>query len=131
MKKEAFLSVLTMMAVALGVMVFHHGLTSASDGAFPSAQTAPKDPIVLAAKMGNVTFSHASVKHAALACEKCHHKAAADGNKTPKCTSCHTETSTVKVKDAFHKTCQDCHKADLKANPASKAPTKCNECHKK
>jgi hypothetical protein len=121
-------SVVTIAAVALGMLVFHQSLSSAADGSFPAAQTAPKDGIVLPAKMGNVTYNHS--KHSATACDKCHHKPQGD-NKNPKCSVCHTETSTVKAKDAFHKRCIDCHKEVVAKDAASKAPTKCNECHKK
>lgn len=72
------------------------------------AVDAPKGPITLEAKQGNVTFNHS--KH------------------TAKCETCHQGTP-GKIgkmeKDAAHKMCQECHKAE------KKGPTKCAECHKK
>lgn len=72
------------------------------------AVDAPKGPVVLEAKQGNVTFNHS--KH------------------SQKCDQCHQGTP-GKIgkmeKDAAHKMCQECHKAE------KKGPQKCAECHKK
>jgi hypothetical protein len=75
------------------------------------AVDAPKNPIVLDAKQGKVTFNHS--KHAAAKCETCHVGQATPG-KIGKME-----------KDAAHKLCQECHKT------GGKGPTKCAECHKK
>jgi hypothetical protein len=93
----------------------------------------PKEPVVVkieGAKMAPVTFSHAvHVEKMKLECVKCHHKDAA----SPKaCTTCHGKEAKDKApaaKDAFHTTCQTCHKE--MAAKGTAAPTKCNECHKK
>ncbi|WP_242395370.1 cytochrome c3 family protein [Anaeromyxobacter oryzisoli] len=73
------------------------------------AAEAPTGPITLKAKQGNITFNHKS--HAAQKCDACH------------------PTVPMKIepvaKDAAHKLCLDCHKAE------AKGPTKCAECHKK
>jgi predicted CXXCH cytochrome family protein len=74
------------------------------------AATAPTEPKVLPAKQGNVTFKHQS--HAAAKCEKCH------GPGEPKAIP-------AMDKEAGHKLCQECHKAE------KKGPQKCAECHKK
>jgi len=65
-------------------------------------------------------------------CKTCHHKAK-DGKDQVKCSECHkkeAEGTTPNDKTAFHKLCQDCHKKTVEAKADSKAPTKCNDCHK-
>jgi cytochrome c553 len=74
------------------------------------AAVAPKDAKVLEAKQGNITFKHDT--HAAAKCEKCH--GAGEPGKIAKMD-----------KEAGHKLCQECHKAE------KKGPQKCAECHKK
>jgi len=85
------------------------------------------------AKLAPVSFSHPThVDKAKIDCAVCHHK-----DKDPKqpagCASCHdvkqAKDKTPLAKDAFHKQCRTCHKE--KAAQEAKAPTKCNECHKK
>jgi cytochrome c553 len=74
------------------------------------AVDAPKEPKVLEAKQGNITFKHDTHKEAK--CEKCH------GPGEPK--------KLAKMdKEAGHKLCQECHKAE------KKGPQKCGDCHKK
>ena len=108
------------------------------------AQAKAPDTVVLkGAPMGGVKLEHA--KHAkdyGAKCTDCHHaskpekpmKAAQE-----KCTTCHTKAATAPMKTtlqgAFHApmakagTCVDCHTKAIAAG--KKAPTKCNECHKK
>jgi len=93
----------------------------------------PEKPIVVrleGAKMPPVTFSHAThVDKTKIDCVKCHHK---DPKQPKACTTCHGNEVKGKApaaKDAFHTTCQGCHKEE--AAKGAKAPTKCNECHKK
>ncbi len=67
--------------------------------------------------------AHATVR--AKACKDCHHKN--EAGKEEKCSNCHkakAEGKVVELKEAFHKTCRDCHKK-------GKGPTKCDDCHKK
>ncbi len=79
--------------------------------AFTVAYAEPPASVKLAAKNGDVTFEHA--KHKALDCTKCH--ADAKGGK-------------IELgKDKAHGLCLECHKT----NGGGKAPTKCNDCHKK
>jgi hypothetical protein len=74
------------------------------------AVDAPKGPVVLeSAKQGNVTFNHS--KHTQLKCDLCHKGTPGKIGKLEK--------------DAAHKMCSDCHKAE------KKGPTKCADCHKK
>lgn len=101
------------------------------------------DVVTLKAPNGDVKFSHtAHAKERAIKCETCHHpskpekplKAAQE-----RCSDCHTRTVTppmkTKLQAAFHNptatagTCIDCHKAENAKG--KKAPTKCQECHKK
>ena len=75
---------------------------------------APAGPITLPAKPGAVTFKH-------------------DSHKALKCTQCHADEKGGDIagvgkdasKDAAHKLCQECHKAE------KKGPQKCADCHKK
>ena len=93
----------------------------------------PKEPVTVkleGAKMAPVTFPHTiHVDKGKVECVKCHHK---DADSPKACTTCHGKEAKGKApaaKDAFHNLCQGCHK-DAAAKGA-KAPTKCNECHKK
>ena len=98
------------------------------------AAEAPKAPVVVkadGAKMAPVTFPHAvHVDKVKVECVKCHHK---DADNPKACKTCHdikeVKDKAPKIQDAFHKVCQTCHKEQ--AEKGSKAPTKCNECHKK
>lgn len=72
-------------------------------------------------KMGTVTFDH--TKHEGLTdCATCHHT-----GDQQSCKTCHLDKKgdAPKAKDAFHKSCKDCHKKE------GKGPTKCKECHVK
>ncbi len=72
-----------------------------------------------------VTFDHKAHTAKVKECKTCHHKS--EAGKEEKCSVCHkakAEGKTVELKEAFHKTCKDCHKKE-------KGPTKCDECHKK
>ena len=73
------------------------------------AVDAPKGPISLEAKSGNVTFNHKT--HAAAKCDTCHKGTPAKIGKMEK--------------DVAHKMCHECHKAE------KKGPQKCAECHVK
>lgn len=77
--------------------------------------------IKMSAKMGDVSFTHASHQGKIADCTECHHK----GVETPKCTDCHGVTAGIpKSKKAFHNQCKGCHKK-------SGGPTKCKQCHVK
>ena len=93
-------------------------------------------------KKNPVTFNHA--KHGKdLGCKTCHHQQpelTAENVATiqvKKCFECHgPEPKVVGEKTQLdswtmiHKgRCVVCHKEKLAADPASKAPTKCNQCH--
>jgi hypothetical protein len=75
------------------------------------AVDAPKGPVSLEAKNGNVSFDHA--KHAAVKCDVCHKGAPGKIGKMDQ--------------KAGHAACQTCHTEQAKG-PQAKA---CKECHKK
>lgn len=64
-------------------------------------------------------------------CGRCHHKDTTTQGKPQACGSCHARPDAdLKLVDAYHKQCRDCHK-DSKAKKAdSPAPLKCLGCHK-
>ena len=77
--------------------------------------------IKLEAKMGTVTFQHAAHQARIADCKTCHH----NGVEAGACRSCHdAKPEAPKAKDAFHKLCKDCHKAQ-------NGPTSCKDCHVK
>lgn len=79
--------------------------------AAPAAPEAPKGPVVIETSKGRLEFSHKA--HAKTACARCH-----QGQATPGKIG-------VKGKDAAHKFCVDCHKAE------KKGPQKCSWCHQR
>jgi hypothetical protein len=119
------------MKARLSVCVFLLGILSLVATSFAHAADAPKQPVTIkieGAKMPPVTFSHGA--HQKVACAVCHHK---DAQNPKACTTCHTvkggQGGAPAAKDAFHTRCIGCHKeAGAKG---AKAPTKCNDCHKK
>jgi hypothetical protein len=92
-------------------------------------------------KKGPVAFSHEKHnKDYAVACTECHHvfeggnNVWKEGDEVKKCKDCHllADTKTddgakvMKLQNAFHKNCKDCHK-DQDKGPYKK----CEECHAK
>lgn len=126
MKKQALSIVILFGFFALTLFVVGQAL----------ADKQPPEPVVIkneGAKLPPVSFSHKShVEKAKIDCATCHHK-----DKNPKepegCGKCHPvagpKDNAPGAKDAYHKLCQNCHK-DSSAKGV-KAPTACNECHKK
>jgi len=75
-----------------------------------------------------VEFSHKAHADRIKNCQECHHKN--EAGKEEACSTCHKakkEGDTPEFKDAMHNSCKECHKKDA----SKKAPTKCNDCHKK
>jgi hypothetical protein len=102
------------------------GLTAVHAADYPKGAVSLK---LDGAKMAPVSFPHEVHVAAKVECVKCHHK---DADAPKACTTCHQKDAKGNApgaKDAFHTKCQTCHK-DAAAKGA-KAPTKCNECHKK
>lgn len=129
--KRAVVTIAVAFAVAFGFAV-----------ATQAQEKAPGVVILKGSPMGGVKFDHP--KHAKAVgdkCETCHHAskpAMPLKTKHQRCQDCHTKTPKAPMKTttmlAFHdktaKTgvCIDCH---VKSAAGKKAPTKCNECHKK
>jgi hypothetical protein len=94
-------------------------------------------------KKGAVILSH--FKHSAdykIACTQCHHDYQEGENvwqnsdPVKKCIECHNPLRKVgkimKLQNAYHKNCKDCHKAYLKDHGAANIPLKkCSDCHLK
>jgi len=81
----------------------------AAPAAMPAAGEAPKAPISIETKVGHLEFSHPA--HGALACARCHPGPGAPGKLG------------MKGKEAAHKFCVACHKAE------QHGPFKCTACH--
>lgn len=112
--------------------------------AVPASQAPDKVTIDdCVAKKAAVAFPHG--EHAkTIACATCHHtqqdlKAGA-AVEVQTCGSCHTTPEKAETpkcsemsmaKNPFHDGCVNCHKEEVKKDAASKAPTKCDQCHPK
>ncbi|MNC87693.1 Cytochrome c3, 13 kDa [compost metagenome] len=112
--------------------------------AAPASQSPDKVTIDdCVAKKAAVAFPHG--EHAkTIACATCHHtqqelKAGA-AVEVQTCGSCHTTPEKAETpkcsemsmaKNPFHDGCVNCHKEEVKKDAASKAPTKCDQCHPK
>lgn len=95
-------------------------------------------------KYAPIMFEHHQ-QHLSLesGCQACHHKwDGAGAIQGCRVEGCHSDTSKEHKKEptsydsAFHarnaaNSCVGCHTAQIKDNPDSKAPKKCNECHSK
>ena len=94
-------------------------------------------------KQGPVSFSH--LKHAGeygVTCTECHHEYK-DGKNiwnqndpVKKCRECHDpeekKDGVMKLQNAFHKNCRDCHKQMVEEGKSEIAPyKKCTDCHEK
>ena len=77
-----------------------------------------------------------------VACTECHHdykdvkNVWKESDKAEKCSKCHNplkkEGKVMKLQNAYHRNCKNCHKAYIKDNPKSEAPyKKCTKCHLK
>jgi len=93
-------------------------------------------------KKGPVKFTHK--KHSTdykVACADCHHvykdgkNVWKDGDAVQKCSACHEaegkEGGAMKLQNAYHKNCKDCHKALLEEGKPTGPFKKCNDCHAK
>jgi mono/diheme cytochrome c family protein len=94
---------------------------------------ADKDVLTFDAKMGTVTFKHASHASRIGDCVTCHHKT--EGDAVPQlCSECHmpkeVKDEAPKLKDAVHQNCQGCHQEKADAGEATgPLKKKCKECH--
>ena len=111
---------LAVICIAVAVAMAFAFTMAIADGHMPKEMTIDKG----AKKKSGVAFGHD--KHAeSIDCFKCHH-ASKTKEEIKSCFECHGADDTAPgVKDAFHKSCNACHKAE------AKGPTKCKECHPK
>jgi hypothetical protein len=110
----------------------------------PAVQDVPdviviENKVYTADKKGPVTFHHAKHnKEYKVSCTECHHlykdgkNMWKEGDHVEKCVVCHDPAEdkgkTIKLQNAFHQNCKDCHKEVNKEG--KKAPyTKCAGCH--
>ena len=97
------------------------------------ALAAPPDKMVIdkiKKTKSAVAYDHKAHGTKVKECKACHHKDEAGKEQKCSAASCHgakADGKKVELKEAFHKTCKDCHKKDA----SKKAPTKCDDCHKK
>ena len=94
-------------------------------------------------KKGPVKLSHK--KHSAdykIACTDCHHEFKdgkqvwKEGDPVQKCNVCHNpekgeKGDPLKLQNAYHKNCKDCHKGLEKEGKPTGPFKKCNDCHEK
>ena len=136
MPRSLFRAFILTLAGALAVAIAAPQLSA-------QASKAPDSVVLKGAPMGGVKLMHtAHTKDRNVKCTQCHHPSKAEKpmkGENQKCSDCHTKAAAAPMKTtiqaAFHDkmaktgTCIDCH---VKENAAGKkAPTKCNECHKK
>lgn len=117
-------------SVLLGLVFFLIGLSLAAADQIPAG----KEKLEFKVPLGTVTFEHKT--HAVtrnIACVTCHHTA--KGGESPKaCHECHGKAAQGKVlslQQAVHKTCGDCHKAEIAKGKKAPDPLKCAQCHVK
>jgi len=98
-----------------------------------------KRPVKLTHKKHNVEFK--------VACADCHHvykdgkNVWKEGDTVEKCSKCHPapwpkgkkkkKGEAMKLKNAYHKNCKNCHKALKKEGKETGPFKKCNKCHAK
>jgi hypothetical protein len=76
-----------------------------------------------------------------VACTDCHHvfkdgkNVWKEGDPVQKCSECHDpkgkDPKVLKLQNAYHKNCKDCHKALQKEGKPTGPFRKCNDCHEK
>lgn len=119
--------------VTSSIVAVLFGLMTA--GVALASEIGPESITFKGGKKGQVTLSHKKHQEG-IQCGECHHGMAdgkqvayKEGQKIEKCATCHNKDlaneKLQKPKNAFHKNCKGCHKAQ------KKGPTKCKECHKK
>jgi len=140
---------LTLLVVVLtGILFLSVGtLTAAEKQAVPD-EVKLKNKGYAKDKKGPVKFTHK--KHHAdykIACAECHHvykdgkNVWKDGDHVDKCSKCHPiiwekgkkkkKGEAMKLQNAYHRNCKNCHKALLKEDKPTGPSKKCNQCHAK
>jgi len=138
---KRFLTLLA--AVSAAVLFLSGGVLLAAE-----SQTVPDEVTIESEgykkdKKGPVKLSHkAHVDTHGVACADCHHvykdgkNEWKEGDHVDKCSKCHDpekkDGKVMKLQNAYHRNCKNCHKDLVKENKDSKAPyRKCNDCHGK
>jgi hypothetical protein len=112
------------------------------------AETDPPDTVTInndgyrPDRKGSVQFSHAA--HADqydISCEVCHHEYEdgvnvwTAGDDVLSCSECHEantrDAGMLRLKMAYHKSCQGCHKENVSRKRGAAPYNRCNACHKK
>jgi len=121
--------------LAMSVLFTLSLITFAIFNAFGAEKKPPETVMIKlqGGKLPPVNFSHPiHVEKQKLECVTCHHKDK-DPSVPEPCVSCHSVTEAKNnapiAKDAFHAKCRTCHVGTTAQG--IKAPTTCNECHKK
>ena len=126
-------------AILTGMLFLSVGVLTATD--------APQEILIQGKdykkdKKGPVKLTHE--KHAKdykIACTECHHEYEGDknvwkeGQPVKKCSACHDpkkkQGKTIKLQNAYHKNCKNCHKALAKEGKKTGPFKKCTKCHAK
>jgi len=121
------------------------GILSAAVMFATTAKQAPETITIneCASKKPAVNFPH-KAHWKVTECKTCHHAQAdlKEGTdvEVQGCATCHLNpekaetpscTEMSSAKNPYHMLCVNCHKEKVKEDAASKAPTKCNDCHAK
>jgi hypothetical protein len=145
---------LTLLMIALaGVLFVTVSALTAADNPAKNACDVPDEVTIQNEgykkdKKGPVKLSHN--KHAdkkenkgyEVACTECHHEYKdkknvwKEADPVKKCSECHNplkkEDNVIKLQNAYHKNCKNCHKAAVKEGKSKTAPyKKCTKCHEK
>jgi hypothetical protein len=93
-------------------------------------------------RKGPVHFSHAAhADNYDIICEACHHEYEdgenvwTEGDDVLSCNECHEadagDTGMLRLKMAYHKNCQGCHKEKATRESGAAPYNRCNACHEK
>ena len=134
---------LCLMVVVLGGLMFLSVGALTAAGPTPPAELSIENEGYAKDKKGPVHLSHE--KHATtyeVACTECHHEFEdgknvwKEGDDVKNCIDCHDpvakKDNVMKLQNAYHRNCKNCHKALIAEDPEKNAPfKKCNDCHAK
>jgi hypothetical protein len=136
------------LVILTGLLFLAVGALTAADKPTSATTEAVSDEIIIQNKgytkdkKGGVKLTHK--KHNIdykIACDECHHvyedgkNVWKEGDKVDKCSACHNpkkkDGEVIKLQNAFHRNCKNCHKALLKEEKPTGPFKKCNDCHEK
>ena len=140
---------LTLLVVVLtGVMFLSVGALTAAEKQKEPKEVLIKEKGYKKDKKGPVKLTHEKhSKDYKIACADCHHvyeggkNVWKEGDHVDKCSKCHPalwpkgkkkkKGEAMKLQNAFHKNCKNCHKALGKEGKPTGPFKKCNKCHEK